>query len=43
MIFGRAVPKENCLMSYVLTEAEAQTEEAFLQERLWLEPTEDSD
>lgn len=42
MIFGREVARENCLMSYLLPSAEAQPEEEFLRERLWLEPTEDS-
>lgn len=43
MIFGRAVPRENSLMSYRLPLAEAQTEERFLQERLWISRTEDSE
>lgn len=43
MIFGRAVPRENSLMSYHLPPAEAQTEERFLHERLWLSRTEDSE
>jgi hypothetical protein len=30
-------------MSYMLPQAEAQTEERFLQERLWLLRTEDSE
>lgn len=43
MIFGRAVPRETSLMSCRLPPAEAQTEERFLQERLWLSRTEDSE
>jgi hypothetical protein len=43
MIFGRAVPREKSLMSYRLPPDEAQTEERFLQERLWLLRTEDSE
>ena len=42
MIFGYPVPRENCLISYWLPAAEAETEERFLQERLWLVRTEDS-
>jgi hypothetical protein len=43
MIFGRPAPRTNCLMSYQLSAAEAETEERFLQERLWLSRSEDSD
>jgi hypothetical protein len=43
MIFGRAAPRQNSLFSYWLPPAEAQTEERFLQERLWLSRTEDSE
>lgn len=43
MIFGRAMPRENSLISYRLPPAEAQTEERFLQERLWLSCMEDSE
>ena len=43
MIFGRAVPRENSLFAYRLPAAEAQTEERFLQERLWLSRTEGSE
>lgn len=43
MIFGRAVPRENSLLSYCLPPTEAQTEERFLQEQLWLLRTEDSE
>jgi hypothetical protein len=43
MIFGRAVPRANSLFSYRLPAAEAQTEERFLQEKLWLSCAERSD
>lgn len=43
MIFGRAMPHKNSLFSYWLPPTEAQAEERFLQERLWLSRTEDSD
>lgn len=36
MIFGRFVPAEKCLMSYWLPAGEAEAEELFLQDRLWL-------
>ena len=43
MIFGRSVPRESSLMSFVLPAAEAEPEERFLRDRLWLVPTNDSD
>lgn len=43
MIFGRSVPRESSLISYWLPIDEANTEERFLQERLWLSRTHDSD
>lgn len=43
MIFGRSVLPLNSLISYWLTLAEAETEERFIQERLWLSRTHDSD
>lgn len=43
MIVGRAVPPENCLMSYQLPVAESGTEERFLRERLWLSRSADSE
>ena len=42
MTFGRAVPREKCLMSYVLPSGAAENEERFLREHLWLSRTEDS-
>lgn len=42
MLFGQAVPRENSLISYVLPVSEAETEERFLSEGLWLQPTDDS-
>lgn len=43
MIFGRAAPKEKCLFSYELSVPDAETEERFLQERLWLSQSSDSE
>lgn len=43
MIFGRAVPRQKSLFSYELPKTEAGAEERFLQERLWLRPTSDSE
>ena len=39
MILGRPSHPEQSLMSYWLPSAEAESEEYFLQERLWLSPT----
>ena len=36
MILGRPVTRDRCLFSYLMPAGEADTEEAFLQERLWL-------
>lgn len=36
MILGRSTPPERCLMSFVLPTREAQAEEQFLRNRLWL-------
>ena len=41
--FGRNVPRERCLMSYVLPSGAAEIEEGFLRESLWLSRTEDSE
>jgi hypothetical protein len=41
MIFGRPVPRANCLLSYWIPTAQAEAEEAFLNQRLWLARTED--
>lgn len=43
MILGRPIPREKSLISYRLPADEAETEERFLQERLWLTRTDDSD
>ena len=43
MIFGRSIPPERSLISYLLPPAEAETEEQHLQQALWLSPTEDSE
>jgi hypothetical protein len=40
IIFGNAVPRENCLFSYVVAAREADAEERFLRERVWLSPIE---
>ena len=42
MIFGRSIPPVKCLMSYLLPVSEAKTEEHYLQQNLWLSPTESS-
>lgn len=42
MLFGHSVPPEKCLMSFLLSNDEAKTEEQFLTHRLWLSATEDS-
>ena len=34
---GRQIPPKGCLISYSLPKTEAETEEGFIQERLWLE------
>ncbi len=36
IMFGRTVPREKCLMSYVLPAGAAEIEEKFLRECLWL-------
>lgn len=36
MILGKSVPSDGCLLSYLLPVEEADAEEAFLQEDLWL-------
>ena len=43
MIFGREVPREKSLFSYLLSRSEAETEEQHLREVLWLSSTDDSD
>ena len=43
MIFGQPVPREKSLLSYVLPGTQAETEEKFLRDRLWLVRSEDSD
>jgi len=43
MIFGQSVTPERCLISYILPAVEAETEEQFLCERLWLQSATDSD
>ncbi len=43
MIFGRSVPRERSLLSYLLPADQAGTEEQFLRDMLWLVPSEDSE
>ena len=43
MILGRTVQRKNSLMSYQLPSTEAATEEAFLQNRLWLSRLQNTD
>jgi hypothetical protein len=43
LVLGSAVPRNKCLMSFLLPLSEAQAEELFLAEYLWLERTKDSD
>ena len=42
IMFGHPVPRENCLMSYVLPDSAATIEGRFLQERLWLSRVEEA-
>ncbi len=42
IMFGRTVPQEKCLMSYVLPDGAARIEEKFLRECLWLSRIEES-
>ena len=41
--FGRSVPREKCLMSYVLPVSAVEIEEKFLRECLWLSRTKESE
>ena len=36
VVLGHAAPRENCLFTYWIPQGELASEEAFLQERLWL-------
>ncbi len=42
-IFGSPLPRQKSLMSYLLPRSEAETEERFLKEYLWLSPSPDSE
>jgi len=42
-IFGSPLSRQKSLMSYLLPHSEAETEERFLKEYLWLSPSPDSD
>lgn len=43
MIFGKSVPPEKSLFSYLVPETQAEEEEDFLQQKLWLSRTEESE
>ena len=43
MILGRPVPRKSSLISYQLPYTEAEAEESFLKERLWLSRSQNSD
>ena len=43
MVFGDSMPPKKSLLSYVIRSAQAETEEEFLQNRLWLSQTADSE
>ncbi len=43
MVFGNSMPPEKSLLSYLVPNAQAETEEEFLQDRLWLSRTKDSE
>lgn len=42
MIFGRSVPREKSLFSYLIPPSEAEAEEKLLKQQLWLSPSEES-
>jgi hypothetical protein len=42
-VLGRPAPREKCLFSYWIPQRELASEEAFLQERLWLSPRDKSE
>jgi hypothetical protein len=42
-VLGRPAPREKCLFSYRVPQRELASEEAFLQERLWLSPRDKSE
>ena len=43
MVFGNPVQPERSLLSYLVPSAQAESEEEFLQDRLWLSRTKDSE
>lgn len=43
IIFGKTCPREKSLLAYEIPHREAENEERFLQERLWLVRTEDNE
>jgi len=42
-LLGRPVPRNKCLFSYWIAQRELGSEEAFLQERLWLSPCDETE
>ena len=42
MVVGKSVPRERCLLSYLVPSKEAEAEEEFLRNRLWLSRTDES-
>lgn len=42
-IVGRTAPKDRCLFSYLIPRSDIQTEESFIQSRLWLTPIVESE
>ena len=43
MIFGNPMPPERSLLAYIVPNTQAETEEKFLQSKLWLTPSADSE
>ena len=41
MVFGNSVPREKCLLSYLVPSNQAEAEEEFLRSRLWLSRTDE--
>lgn len=43
MVVGNSVPRERCLLSYIVPSNQAEAEEEFLRNRLWLSRTDESE
>ena len=43
MVVGKSVPRERCLLSYIVPSNQAEAEEEFLRNRLWLSRTDESE